>query len=241
MNRTLFSLLLGLSYALLRRGVVAFADFSTTAPEEPLVKRIALLCCIVLVVCSQAALPQSQPGIRILIAYDSQTGNTEKLAQAIARGASSVPGVQVTVQKTTDVKDETIPGYDGVLVGTPVHWSNLSAHTKEFLDRLGGAHWKAKTSGDGRTAGAFCTGASVAMGKDVARLSILSALLTMRFIIIGGVDQGGFGTLGPEATTGSADPGMSEKELDEGRRFGARFAQLTLQLRSSRANQERGE
>ena len=72
------------------------------------------------------------------------------------------------------------------------------------------------------------------MGKDVARLSILSAFLTMRFVAIGGVDAEGFGTLGPEATTGPADPGVSEKELEEARRFGERFARLTRQMRGSR-------
>lgn len=71
------------------------------------------------------------------------------------------------------------------------------------------------------------------MGKDTTRLSIISALMTMRFTIIGGVDDSGFGTLGPEATTGPADPGISEKELEEGRSFGERFAKMTKQIRSA--------
>ncbi len=62
------------------------------------------------------------------------------------------------------------------------------------------------------------------MGKDVARLSIISAFLTMRFTVVGGVDAEGFGTLGPEATTGPTDPGVSAAELAEARRFGERFA-----------------
>jgi hypothetical protein len=69
------------------------------------------------------------------------------------------------------------------------------------------------------------------MGKDVARLSILSAFLTMRFTVAGGVDDEGFGTLGPEATTGAGDPGVSEKEQAEAQRFGERFARLTRQVR----------
>jgi len=170
--------------------------------------------------------------IRILIAYDTQTGNTEKLAQSIAKGAT-MPGVEVTLKKMSDVKDETFTTFDGVLVGTPVQWSNMTAHSKEFLDRLGAALWKAKTNGDGRTGGVFCTGGGVAMGKDTARLSIISALLTMRFMIIGGVDDSGFGTLGPEATTGPADPGLSEKELNEGRSFGERFARMTKQIHAA--------
>ena len=182
---------------------------------------------------SMVALAQ-QPATRVLIAYHSETGNTEKLAQAINKGAASVAGVEVTLRKTADVTPQEVVKYDGIVVGTPVHWSNLSAETKGFLDRVGAALWAAKTNGDGRTAGAFCTGGGAAMGKEAARISILSALLTMRFMVIGGVDAEGFGTLGPEATTGPADPAVSEKEQDEARRFGERFARLTRQVRAVR-------
>ena len=71
------------------------------------------------------------------------------------------------------------------------------------------------------------------MGKDLVRLSVLSAFLTMRYTVIGGVDDAGFGTLGPEATTGGGRSGVSEKELAEARRFGERFARLTLRFRSA--------
>jgi len=187
----------------------------------------------VLLLISMAAFAQ-QPPARILVAYHSETGNTEKLAQAIRAGVASVEGVEVTLRKVADVKAEEIVQYDGMLVGGPVQWSNLSAETKRFLDRVGDALWKAKVNGDGRTAGAFCTGGAVAMGKDVTRLSILSAFLTMRFVVVGGVDSQGFGTLGPEATTGPADPGVSETEQEEARRFGERFARVTRQFRASR-------
>jgi len=187
-----------------------------------------------LLLAAVAAAFAQPPPTRILVAYYSETGYTEKLAQAIGKGVASVSGVQATVHKTVDVKDDDIPGYDGILLGTPVQWSNLATEAKRFLDRVGAELWKAKAYGDGRTAGAFCTGGGVAMGKDVARLSILSAFLTMRFTVIGGVDDQGFGTLGPEATTGPADPGLSDKELDEGRRFGERFARMTRQIRAAK-------
>jgi NAD(P)H dehydrogenase (quinone) len=187
----------------------------------------------ILLLAAVAAFAQ-QPPARILATYYSETGNTEKLAQSTGKGAASAPGVAAAVRKTTDLKDDDIPGYDGILPGTPVQWFNVAAEAKHFLDRAGAALWKAKVYGDGRTAGAFCTGGAVAMGKDVARLSILSAFPTMRFTVIGGVDDQGYGTLGPEATTGPADPGLSDKELDEGRRFGERFARMTKQIRAAR-------
>src|SRR5690349_13989458 len=122
-----------------------------------------------------AAAHAQQPTTRILVAYYSETGNTEKMAQAVRRGAASVDGVAVTLSKVADFKSDDIVKYDGVIVGAPVQWSNLAAEGKLFLDRIGAALWKAKTNGDGRTAGAFCTGGGIAMGKDVVRLSIISA------------------------------------------------------------------
>ena len=174
--------------------------------------------------------PAQQP-VRILVAYHSQTGNTEKLAIAIGKGASQVKRADARVKRIADVTDPEILQADGILLGTPVQWSNMAAPAKQFLDRVGGVLWKAKTNGDGKTAGAFCTGGGVALGKDVARLSIISAFLTMRFVIVGGVDDAGFGTMGTEATTGPADPGISDKELEEARRFGERFAEMTVKLR----------
>jgi NAD(P)H dehydrogenase (quinone) len=188
--------------------------------------------CLVLFV-AMAALAQ-QPPVRVLVAYHSETGNTEKLAQAISKGAAAVDGTEVTLRKTAEVKDEDILRADGILVGTPIQWSNLSAEAKRFLDRVGAVLAKNKTLGDGKTAGTFCTGGAVSTGKDLARFSVLSAFLTMRFLVIGGIDADGFGTLGPQATTGSADPGMSEKELEEGRQFGERFARLTQRMRPPR-------
>jgi NAD(P)H dehydrogenase (quinone) len=189
---------------------------------------------LALLLFAATAFAQQTPPVRILIAYHSETGNTEKLAQAVRKGAASVQGVEVTLHKTADVKDDEILRADGLIIGTPIQWSNITAETKRLLDRVGAVLWKSKLNGDGRTAGAFCTGGGVALGKDIARLSILSALLTMRYTVVGGVDAAGFGTLGPEATTGEADPGVSDKELEEARAFGERFAQMTRKLHSGR-------
>jgi NAD(P)H dehydrogenase (quinone) len=178
----------------------------------------------------------SSPAVTILIVYDSRTGNTETLARAVGEGVEAVEGAAAVLRKHSDVGDAEITGADGVVVGSPVHWGNLSADTKRLLDRVGGALASAGEVGAGstagnRTAGAFVTGGSVASGKELARIGILTSLLSFKFVVIGGEDAGGFGTLGPQATTGPSDPGVGEAELEEARRFGARFATLTKQLR----------
>jgi len=176
--------------------------------------------------------------VTILIAYDSRTGNTETFARAVLEGVATVEGAIGVLRKQSDVEQADIADADGILVGSPVHWGNLSAETKGFIDQIGGVLASGGELGTDstpanrtiRTGGAFVTGGSVASGKELARIGILTSLLAFKFVLIGGEDAAGFGTLGAQATTGPSDPGLSEAELAEARRFGARFTTLTKKL-----------
>jgi NAD(P)H dehydrogenase (quinone) len=173
--------------------------------------------------------------LSVLVVFDSRTGHTETLARAVAEGVGSVQGVVALVRRQNEVKDDEILSSSGILLGSPVHWGSLSAESKSFLERVGQALMDAKELGPGsspktRTAGAFVTGGAVSSGKELARLSILAAFLNMRFVAVGGEEADGFGTLGAQATTAGSDPGVSEAELEEARRFGKRFASMTLAL-----------
>ena len=170
--------------------------------------------------------------VRILVAYHSQTGNTETLARAVGEGVASVAGVELTLRKVADATSTEIAKADGLIIGTPVHWHNLSADTKRFLDRVAESLAPGKTWGEGRTAGSFCTVGGGSGGQEMARMSILSALLAMRFVVIGGVTGEGYGSLGPVATTGMTPPGVSTAARAEARQFGERFARLTRQFRA---------
>jgi NAD(P)H dehydrogenase (quinone) len=183
-----------------------------------------------------AAAAGAAPAVRILIAYHSRTGNTEKMAVAVREGAASVTGVETVLRKVAEVTPDDIVKADGIVLGTPVEWGNLSAEAKRFIDRVGEALGKAgATYGEGRTAGVFCTGGSPSNGQEMARISAIAAFLAMRFVIVGGVNDEGFGSLGPQAVTGGKPPGVNDRELGDARRFGERFARLTRQMRTAAA------
>ena len=184
-----------------------------------------------------AALPllarSNEPSI--LVVYDSRTGHTEKLARAVAEGVDQVEGAVAVLRRREEVRDQDILTSSGILLGSPVHWASLSAESKAFLERVGQVLVEGKELGPGttprtRAAGAFVTGGAVSSGKELARLSILAAFLNMRFVVVGGEEADGFGTLGAQATTAGSDPGLSEAELEEAHRFGKRFASMTLAL-----------
>ena len=174
--------------------------------------------------------------VRILIAYHSRTGNTEKMAAAVREGAAAVAGTEIVLRKVADVTADDIVKADGIVLGTPVEWGNLSAEAKRFIDRVGEALGKAgATYGEGRTAAVFCTAGSPSNGQEMARMGAIAAFLAMRFVIVGGVNEEGFGSLGPQAVTGGKPPGVNDRERAEARRFGERFARLTRQLRTTAA------
>ncbi|HOK45472.1 MAG TPA: NAD(P)H-dependent oxidoreductase [Bryobacteraceae bacterium] len=157
--------------------------------------------------------------VRILIAYHSETGNTETLAKSVREGMARVAGVEVMVRKTSDASAEDILRADGIVLGTPVYWQDMSAEARRFVERVGEALSKAgKELGEGRTAGVFCTGGAIASGKDLTRLSAVAAFLAMRFIVIGGVDEEGYGTTGAQATTAGEEKGSARRN---GKRRGA--------------------
>ena len=72
---------------------------------------------------------------KILIVYHSQTGKTEKMAQAVAEGAKSIEGVEVILKKAGDATLEDLLTSDGLAVGTPENFGYMSGLVKDFFDR----------------------------------------------------------------------------------------------------------
>ncbi|HDS05698.1 MAG TPA: flavodoxin, partial [Deltaproteobacteria bacterium] len=72
---------------------------------------------------------------KILIIYHSQTGNTKKMAEAVAEGAWAVEGVEVILKKAADATLEDLFEADGLAVGTPENFGYMSGMLKDFFDR----------------------------------------------------------------------------------------------------------
>ncbi|MBV1872727.1 MAG: flavodoxin family protein [Gammaproteobacteria bacterium] len=74
------------------------------------------------------------PG-KLLIIYHSQTGNTEKMAKAVLRGALEVEDVETRYLRAFDANLDDLLWCDGVLIGTPENFGYMSGAVKDFLDR----------------------------------------------------------------------------------------------------------
>jgi NAD(P)H dehydrogenase (quinone) len=83
---------------------------------------------------SDAADPQP---ITVLVSFHSASGNTEKMAQAVAEGAKAVSGTSVVLKRVGEVVGDDLSSADAVIVGSPVYVGNMSGQVKTFFDNWG--------------------------------------------------------------------------------------------------------
>jgi NAD(P)H dehydrogenase (quinone) len=174
---------------------------------------------------SDAADPQP---VTVLVTYRSASGNTEKMAQAVADGAKAVSGTSVVLKRVGEVIGDDLLSSDAVIVGSPVYGRNMSGQVKTFFDNWGLKFGLGTGTGKMRNkvGAAFATGGGVSSGKEVTILTILGAMLIHQMIVISG--GGGFGA---SATTGPDSPGIDAKELVEARDLGKRVVEVVALVR----------
>jgi len=69
---------------------------------------------------------------KILILYYSRTGNTEKMAKAIAEGVRTVP--EVEAELNYHVAPETLNNFDAIIVGIPTYHHNMTVDMKMLFE-----------------------------------------------------------------------------------------------------------
>jgi flavodoxin I len=71
---------------------------------------------------------------KILVLYYSRTGNTEKMAKAVAEGARSVQGVEVELNYY--ISPEELAGFDAILVGAATYHHDMPVSFKTFFEEV---------------------------------------------------------------------------------------------------------
>jgi len=91
----------------------------------------------------------------VLIIYDSKTGNTARMATAIAEGAKSV-GAEVIVRKLGEkfLIDE-LSKADAILVGSPTHYASTTSEMRHFLESIDEVRKAGELNLKGKIGGGF--------------------------------------------------------------------------------------
>jgi flavorubredoxin len=84
---------------------------------------------------------------KVLIAYDSRTGNTKQMAEFIAEGVR-ISGNEAELEKITAIKNEkALQGYDAYVFGCPTYHRDMTNGMKTFLFLVQKAGLKGKAGG----------------------------------------------------------------------------------------------
>lgn len=160
--------------------------------------------------------------MKITILYDSVTGTTKRMAEAVMEGVISVQGVECKTFPINEPDEEFVKESRCVILGTPVYYASMTAAVKVWFEK------SARHLGlAGKLAGAFATADYVHGGGEIAIQSILSHCMVVGMIAYSG--GGAFGRpvihLGPVAIK------KEEKEYTElFTIYGKRMAMKTVEL-----------
>ncbi|MFO7728252.1 MAG: NAD(P)H-dependent oxidoreductase [Desulfonatronovibrio sp.] len=158
--------------------------------------------------------------MQILVLYYSKSGNTQKLAQAIARGVDSVNGATALLKSTAEVRKEDFIDSSGIIAGSPVYFGLMAADLKKVIDDFVSLRKKM----EGKVGAAFATSGDPTGGKETTMFSIIQAWLIYGMVVVGDPMSatGHYGT----ACEGAPD----EKAMENGAKLGVRVAQTALKL-----------
>ena len=200
---------------------------------------------------------------KILIVFYSMYGHTYKMAQAVVEGVHEGGGIPILrqvqelmpeqywdegVRKAKALMDdipvadprEDLKDIDGIIVGTPTRFGNMTAQMRNFWDQTGG-DWMESTL-IGKPASAFTSTATQHGGQESTIISILMTLIHHGLVIVGlpysfqaqmRIDEitGGspYGASTIAGTKGERMP--SENELKLAKSLGKYHVEIALKLK----------
>lgn len=125
---------------------------------------------------------------KVLVAYYSKGGNTKKMAEMIADGLKS-KGVDVTLESVENINIDTLPEFDGYIVGSPNYFGTMAYPVKKFFDDSVKFFKKL----EGKVATAFCSTGMIGGGGETVCLDILKAFLIHGCVVVGYCGLGHYG------------------------------------------------
>jgi len=144
---------------------------------------------------------------KVQIVFYSMYGHIYRMAEAVAEGARSVPGVEVSLFQVAELapqavleqsgaaaarkafahvplaKPEKLAEADAVIFGVPTRFGNMAAQMRNFLDQTGGLWMEGSLIG--KVGSVFVSTATQHGGQETTITSFHSTLLHQGMIIVG--------------------------------------------------------
>jgi NAD(P)H dehydrogenase (quinone) len=172
-------------------------------------------------------------GNRVLVLYDSASGNTAKMAELVAEGAAAIDGLEVRLRSVDQATAADVVWCDGLAVGSPTNMGLMSWKMKKFWDETMADQWMKV---DGKIACAFSSSGGWGGGSELACQSILTVLMNFGFLVFGVTDYvSKLMTLHYGAVT-AREP-RSDEAKDSCRKLGKRLAEWVTVFAGRRNDQ----
>jgi NAD(P)H dehydrogenase (quinone) len=104
---------------------------------------------------------------KVLILYYSGSGNTQRMAKAIAE-AMRTSAMNITVETVGKFDTSLLPNYDGIVLGSPTYFSNMAWQVKKMIDESIVHYGSGKLKG--KVAGIFTSAGTMKDGRDCLKM-----------------------------------------------------------------------
>ncbi|OIO67660.1 MAG: Trp repressor-binding protein [Zetaproteobacteria bacterium CG12_big_fil_rev_8_21_14_0_65_55_1124] len=178
--------------------------------------------------------------MKVLIAYHSDYGSTEKMAKAIAAGMrSSVPETQIELKQAGNTAPNDLLGADVIVFGTPVHMGSMAWQMKKLIDESASL-WM-ENALQGKVGGVFVSGGGfggAGGGAELTMAGLHANFLEHGMLVVGfpkstlGYAEGGL-HWGAYARSGNHEgmpAGISDSQLTAARSYGAHLIEVAERL-----------
>ena len=119
--------------------------------------------------------------MQVLITFYTRSGNTQKLAEEIAKGVHEVEGIKCILKPAQELTKEDLLKSEAIIAGSPVYFGTMAAEMKEVFDKFVGI----RKYMENKIGAAFSTSADPSGGKETTILSIIQAMMIYGMIIVG--------------------------------------------------------
>jgi NAD(P)H dehydrogenase (quinone) len=157
--------------------------------------------------------------MKILLVFDSRTGNTEKMAHAVADGVRGA-GVEPIVRKVDEANVDELLQVQGLILGSPVYYGLPTAKIKAFIDESVKYHGQL----EGMVGGAFCSAGGTHTGSETTIVALLEALMVHGMVVQGTSAKNHYGA----ASVGAPD----DNDVEVCHSMGERLAKLVKKINS---------
>ena len=163
---------------------------------------------------------------RILVLYQTTTGNTKLMADLVVEGAASVADTEVRLRSVEEADADDLLWCDGIAVGSPTCLGTISWEMKRFWDEIALPTWPKI---EGKIGCAFSSSGGLAGGGETTCLHLLIVLMNFGLLTFGIPDY-----VAPGRTLhyGAVCAGRPRDEADREacRRLGTRLAEWVQSL-----------